>query len=117
MDSWVVSRKYQGNMAAGKGSHARQGGSANVKGTMEVFPRGCTPFTFYCIPDQEGVRERGICIGTYAYIYICVCVFWKEVFLFVCLKRRFNHSYSKHRSYGPRPWSILLLVSFQRMLL
>lgn len=68
------------------------------------------------------MRERGICItfllfaflGIYAYIYICVCVFWKEVFLFVSLKRRFNHSYSKHTSYGPRPWSILLLVSFQK---
>lgn len=67
-------------------------------------------------------KERGICItfllfaflGTYAYIYIYVCVFWKEVFLFVSLKRRFNHSYSKHTSYGPRPWSILLLVSFQK---
>lgn len=48
----------------------------------------------------------------HTYTYVCVCFGRKS--LFVSLKRRFNHSYSKHTSYGPRPWSILLLVSFQK---
>lgn len=80
--------------------------------------REAAPPSPYCIPDQEGLRGRGICIafllfaflGTYSSVWVC----WKEVFLFVSLKRRFNHSYSKHTSYGPRPWSILFLVSFQK---
>lgn len=45
---------------------------------------------------------------------MCVCVVWKGLLLFVSLKRRSNHSYSKHTSHGPRARSIVLLVSFQK---
>lgn len=82
MDSWVVPRKYQGNMAAGKGSHARQGGSAIVKGTMEMFLRGCTFFTLlHSWPGRgEGQRDLhyifALCIFRYicTHIHMCACV-------------------------------------------
>lgn len=56
-----------------------------------------------------------VCIFRYTHTpNVCVCVLWKRLFLFVSLKRRSNHSYSKHTSHGPRPQRIVLLVSFQK---
>lgn len=109
-----MSREY----GSREGLSCKTGWISKCEGTMEMFLRSCTSFTLQHFLPGKGRKKGGMCMifaaCIFRYIYVCVRVCFGRHSFCLFPSREGLIIPIQNTSHGPRPQSIVLLVSFQK---